>query len=210
MLGFLYTYYCKPCHRVPSDACWSELWFRLTNNEPHDSCNATIFLLIYYLPIYFQATQGVSPSTSGIRCLPLILAMSIALLASSALVTWMGYFQPLLFAGGVLLTVGSGLIFTLEIDSSAGEYIGYQILVGVGNGISSQIPLIASLAFAPPEDIALTTALVLCMNYPPNAFPILISGLSLPTRLRSALRFASTKHLHEHPHRKATLVCSNG
>ena len=136
----------------------------LTNNGPHDSCNATIFLLIYYLPIYFQAAQGVSPSTSGIRCLPMILAMSIALLASSALVTWIGYFQPLLLAGGVLLTVGSGLIITLDIDSSAWKYIGYQILVGVGNGISSQIPLIASLAFAAPEDIALTTALVLCTN----------------------------------------------
>ena len=183
--------------------------FRLTNTEPHNSCNATIFLLIYYLPIYFQATQGVSPSTSGIRCLPLILAMSIALLASSALVTWMGYFQPLLVAGGILLTIGSGLIFTLDIDSSPGKYIGYQILVGVGNGISSQIPLIASLAFAAPEDIALTTALVLCKYYVRIAFLTLIIGLSLPTHLRSGLRFASTEHLHEHSNQEATRVCSN-
>ncbi len=195
--------------RIPSNAPQPNLWFRLTNNEPHNSCNATIFLLIYYLPVYFQATEGASPSTSGIRCLPLILAMSIALLASSALVTWMGYFQPLLLAGGILLTVGSALIFTLDIDSSAGKYIGYQILVGVGNGISSQIPLITSLAFAGPEDIALTTALVLCQNYPPIIFLILILGLSLPTHLRSALRFASAEHFHEHSNSKATLVCSN-
>lgn len=137
--------------------------------------------------------------------------MSIALLASSALVTWIGYFQPLLVAGGILLTVGSALIFTLEIDSPPGKYIGFQILVGVGNGISSQIPLIASLAFAAPEDIALTTALVLCKKYLPTAslILILILGLSLSTHLRSNLRFASAVHLHEHPNQKATPVCSN-
>lgn len=140
---------------------WSEA------DEGGASCNATTFLLIYYLPIYFQATQGVSPSTSGIRSLPLILAMSLALLASSALVTWMGYFQPLLLAGGTLLTIGSGLMITLDIGSSPAKYIGYQILVGAGNGISSQIPLIVTLAFAAPEDIALTTALVLCKSHPP-------------------------------------------
>jgi len=118
--------------------------------------------MIYYLPIYFQAIYGMSPSASGIRSLPLILAMSIALLASSTIVTWAGYFQPLLFIGGILLTVGSGMIYTLDGNSSPGQYIGYQILVGVGNGICSQIPLIASIAFAKPEDIPITTSLVLC------------------------------------------------
>ena len=143
------------------------LW-NTRNAKPFHSNNATTFLLIYYLPIYFQAIDGLSPSASGIRSLPLILSMSIALLASSALVTWMGYFQPLLIVGGVLLTVGAGMIFTLNIGSAAGKYIGYQILVGAGNGISSQVPLIASLAFAAPEDIAVTTAAVLCKTTGPT------------------------------------------
>lgn len=118
--------------------------------------------MIYYLPIYFQAIDGMSPSDSGIASLPLILAMSIALLVSSATVTWIGYFHPLLIVGGVLLTIGSGLIYTLDIGTSSAKYIGFQILVGAGNGICSQIPLITSIAFAKPEDTAITTALVLC------------------------------------------------
>lgn len=118
--------------------------------------------MMYYLPIYFQSIDGASPSSSGFRSLPLILAMSIALLASSAIITRIGYYTPLLIFGGVLLTIGSGLIYTLDIGTSAGKYIGYQILVGAGNGICSQIPLITAIAFSKPEDIAITTALVLC------------------------------------------------
>lgn len=117
---------------------------------------------MYYLPIYFQSIGGASPSSSGFRSLPLILAMSIALLVSSATITWIGYYTPLLIVGGVLLTIGSGLVYTLDIGTSASKYIGYQILVGAGNGICSQLPLITAIAFSEPEDIAITTALVLC------------------------------------------------
>lgn len=120
--------------------------------------------MMYYLPIYFQTIGGASPSASGIRSLPLILAMSIALLASSAIVTRIGYYTPLLIIGGVLLTIGSGLIYTFDIGTPAGKYIGYQILVGVGNGICSQLPVIIAIAFSKPEDIAITTALVLCRS----------------------------------------------
>jgi hypothetical protein len=118
--------------------------------------------MMYYLPIYFQAIGGASPSSSGIRSLPLILAMSIALLASSSIITRIGYYTPMLILGGVVLTIGSGLVYTFDIGTPAGKYIGYQILVGFGNGICGQLPLITAIAFSKPEDIAITTALVLC------------------------------------------------
>ena len=39
-----------------------------------NSLNSANFLLIYYLPIYFQAIDNTSPIESGVRNLPLILA----------------------------------------------------------------------------------------------------------------------------------------
>ena len=118
--------------------------------------------MMYYLPIYFQSIGGASPSSSGFRSLPLILAMSVALIVSSATITRIGYYTPLLITGGVLLTIGSGLIYTRNIGTPSGKYIVYQILVDAGNGICSQIPAITAIAFSEPEDIAITTALVLC------------------------------------------------
>ena len=38
------------------------------------SLNAANYLRIYYIPIYFQALDGLSPEESGIRYLPLIVA----------------------------------------------------------------------------------------------------------------------------------------
>ena len=150
-----------------------------------------------------------SPSESGVRSVPLILGMSIALLVSSALVTLMGYFHPLLIAGGVLLTIGAGLIYTLDIGSSSGQYIGYQIIAGVGNGICSQIPLIASIAFSAPEDIALTTALVLCKHSGPIHSFRANHWHSFPTHFWSALRLARAVPFHKCIALQVTCLCSD-
>ena len=136
--------------------------------------------MIYYLPIYFQAIDGVSPSESGVRNLPLILAScksswipspsSIILIALPAIFTLLsgqaigrvGYFQPFLTFGAIFTTVGAGLLYTLNIGSSSAKYIGYQVVVGIGVGTCIQVPVIASQACSGMVDISTVTAVVLC------------------------------------------------
>ena len=43
---------------------------------------ATFFILIYYLPIYFQSIDGVSAASSGVRNLPFILGITLFTIAS--------------------------------------------------------------------------------------------------------------------------------
>jgi hypothetical protein len=50
----------------------------------------TVFLLVYYMPIYFQVVSGVSAADSGIRNLPLILAQSIATVLSRVVLSKFG------------------------------------------------------------------------------------------------------------------------
>jgi MFS transporter, DHA2 family, glioxin efflux transporter len=77
-------------------------------------------------------------------------------------ITYFGYFQPYLGLGSAFFTVGAGLIYTLDIGSSAAKYLGYQIILGVGQGIAIQIPVITGQAFSEPADIPAVTAMVLC------------------------------------------------
>lgn len=54
----------------------------------------------FYIPFYFQAVQGVSPTTSGVRFIPLALSQIVFLVATGVIVTKWGYyvswFNPLL------------------------------------------------------------------------------------------------------------------
>ena len=130
------------------------------------------FLIIYYLPIYFQSIDDVSPEMSGVRNLPLILAVTITMIASGAYISVTGIAAPIIVAGTAIGTVCTGLLYTLDIDSSAGEWIGYQVIGGVGWGIASQIPIITVQATAPVADLAEVTAILLFFQTVGGAFMV--------------------------------------
>ncbi|KAH6684655.1 MFS gliotoxin efflux transporter glia [Halenospora varia] len=128
------------------------------------------FTLMYYVPLYFQAVSGVSAAQSGIRNLPLVLAVSIFTILSGALITMFGYFMPFLVGGAALTTIGAGLLFTMDIGSNPAQWIGYQALAGIGIGLSIQVPIICAQAVVAPSDISSATAMILFFETIGGAF----------------------------------------
>lgn len=122
------------------------------------------FLIIYLLPLYFQTTQGVSPTTSGVRNLPLIVPWLVASIIAASFVQSTGYVKPILPFGAMLATIGTGLFYTLDIGTSTGKWAGYQILAGAGWGASIQFPMIIAQSSVQPQDLSMITATVLCKS----------------------------------------------
>ncbi|KAL8883162.1 MAG: hypothetical protein Q9192_007401, partial [Flavoplaca navasiana] len=119
------------------------------------------FILLYYLPIYFQSVSGVSPSESGIRNIPLVVGVSLCSILSGGLISVFGHFVPLMIAASILGAIGTGLCYTLDLDSPSSQWIGYQALAGIGIGLGLQIPIIVAQASVEPEDISSASALIL-------------------------------------------------
>lgn len=120
------------------------------------------FITLYYLPIYFQSIDNRSPVGSGVANIPLIALFSVATFASGRAITKTGIAAPYLAASSVIVTISAGLLFTLDIGTSKGKWVGYQILAGFGYGMGLQVPLIIAQAFAAPSDIAPVTAIIIC------------------------------------------------
>jgi len=125
------------------------------------------FLLIYYIPIYFQVVSGVSASQSGVRNLPLILGCTISTIFSGVLISMYGHFVPFMIAGAVGGTIGTGLLYTLSPASTSSQWIGYQALAGLGIGLALQISVISAQAVVSPSDISSVTAMILCTSLSP-------------------------------------------
>jgi MFS family permease len=120
------------------------------------------FIVIYYLPIYFQSVDNVSPIQSGVRNLPLIIAVTFAVILSGGLVSKTGLATPFMVVGATLATIGAGLLYTLDIGTPTGKWIGYQILAGFGWGFSYQTPIMYGQGTADPSDLASVTSIILC------------------------------------------------
>lgn len=78
------------------------------------------------------------------------------------LVGKLGYYQPFLWIGSIFSTVGSGMIYTLTPGSTAAQYIGYQVITGIGNGLIIQLPVLVAQSISPRVDMSVTVALILC------------------------------------------------
>ncbi|KIW82634.1 hypothetical protein Z517_05661 [Fonsecaea pedrosoi CBS 271.37] len=137
----------------------------------------------YTLPIYFQAVQGVSPSDSGVRTIPSVLSFSLATFSCAILLGKIGYYQPFLWAGGILITIGSGLYYTLTPSSSAGHWIGYQIVAGVGQGIVIQLPVMVAQKVSARQDLSVTVGIMMFAQFVGGGFGVSTGQAILNNRL---------------------------
>jgi hypothetical protein len=116
---------------------------------------------IYYIPIWFQAVQGVSAVESGIRNLPFLLGVTIMTIISGAMITSLGWHTPWAFFCTVFMAVGAGLMMTFKVDTGLGKWFGYQVIYGFGAGAGFQQPVVAVQSILKPEDVPVGTTIIL-------------------------------------------------
>ncbi|CAP96439.1 hypothetical protein E8E15_007411 [Penicillium rubens] len=142
-----------PPRIVQNRNIWSSAWFAIT-------LNGAYFVFIYYLPIWFQAIKAASATKSGVMNLPSIIAVVVVSIISGMLVTIFGYYNPVMIMSSVTLSIGAGLLSTLKTDSGSGEWIGYQILMGLGVGLGMQQPFMVVQNVLPDGDVPTGTAVI--------------------------------------------------
>ncbi|RJE25393.1 MFS toxin efflux pump [Aspergillus sclerotialis] len=121
----------------------------------------TFFTFVYFLPTWFQGIKGVTAVQSGVRTLAFLLAQVIGTLIAGVGVKKIGYYTPFMWASLILACVGSGLMTTFKVDTPSREWIGYQIIYGLGIGFGMQQAVVAVQAVVPHELVAIGSALVM-------------------------------------------------
>ncbi|KAJ5764605.1 hypothetical protein N7533_003286 [Penicillium manginii] len=143
-----------PPRLIKNRNIWGAAWY---------SCalGGAYFVLTYYLPIWFQAIKGATAIKSGIMNLPMIIAVVVVSLLAGGLVTACGYYTPFMIASSIIMTIGAGLLTTLEVDSGHPKWIGYQALFGIGLGLGMQQPMMVMQTALDPMDVPSGTAIVM-------------------------------------------------
>ena len=142
---------------------------------------------IYYLPFYFQAVDGVSASISGVRILPYLATMIISAVVSSFFISIIGYYVPFMALGSALFTVGSALLYTLRVKSDVAHWFGYQLLTGIGFGITFQIPYSALHVVLDIKDMPTGNALMVFFQALGGALAVSIGQNVLSNELLQGL-----------------------
>ncbi|KAK0742338.1 major facilitator superfamily domain-containing protein [Apiosordaria backusii] len=121
---------------------------------------AGFFPLVYYLALYFQAVQGDTAVTAGIKLLPMLISVVITSVATGGLVTVVGYYNPFVLPCMVLFACGAGMITTFSLDTPFRAWFGYQVLAGLGIGVGFQTGVLVVQNVLPLDWIPVATACI--------------------------------------------------
>lgn len=137
-----------------------------------------IFVPVYMAPLFFQFTRGDSALQSGVRLLPFIFIMIVAVIANGAVLSKHGMYMPWYLAGGSLIVIGAALMYTVKLSTSISHIYGYTVLIGLGVGLFSQTSFSVAQALVEPHMIPAAVGFISCAQ---------ITGITLSLAIANAV-----------------------
>lgn len=143
-----------PAHIIKNRSILAAMWYTF--------CLASgMMLMVYYIPVWFQAIKGVSAVKSGIDTIPLVLSLVLGTIISGQITGRIGYYTPFAYASVVVMSIGAGMISTWTVSTGHSMWIGYQVLYGFGLGIGMQQGNMAAQTVLNRKDVPMGISLVM-------------------------------------------------
>ncbi|RKL16606.1 hypothetical protein BFJ68_g5221 [Fusarium oxysporum] len=147
--------------------------------------HAFVFLgVAYYLPLYFQAVLLASPLRSGVYLLPFILPISISAALTGVYIQFSGKYLLVSRVGLMIMTLGMGLMISLDINMNWAKLISFQILTGIGVGLNFEGPLLSVQAVVPHKDVAAATTAMGFVRTLATAISVVIGGVLFQNEMK--------------------------
>ncbi|KAJ5092960.1 hypothetical protein N7456_008821 [Penicillium angulare] len=146
----------------------------------------------FYIPLYFQAVDGVSATIAGLRILPSVLTGVSGSLFAGAFMKWTGKYYWLTIVAYTLLTSGCFLIF---LSSGGATTNLVSMILGMcmssfGNGIGVTTTLIGLISNSTAEDQAVVTACSYLFRSLGSVVGLSLSSTIVQQLLRDRLQFS--------------------
>ncbi|KAK2749921.1 hypothetical protein FQN57_005338 [Myotisia sp. PD_48] len=147
---------------------------------------------LFYIPLFFQASDGVSAATAGLRLVPSIIFGVSGSLFGGYIMKKTGRYYRATVASYTLLTSGLLVIFLFSgiVMKSTTRVIIGTMMCSFGNGVGVTTTLIALIASASPEDQAVATACSYLFRSLGTVVTLALSATVIQQYLRSTLHHA--------------------
>ncbi|KAK5994352.1 MFS thioclapurine efflux transporter tcpA [Cladobotryum mycophilum] len=162
-----------------------------------------VYVLVLYLPIWFQTVHGYSALKAGTMLTPLIASYIACSVLAGAVTTVIGYYNPGMIAGTVLAIAGSAVLTTIKMHSPKAQIVGFQLLYGFGVGLGFGQPSYVVQTVLPAADVSIgVTFITLLQNLSSSIF-VAVAQTVFQGRLRSKLH-------KDFPHSDVSSILNSG
>jgi len=131
----------------------------------------------YYMPLYLQSVQQASPLWSGVLLLPLIVVLAVVEITAGFLVYRTGRYREFIWAGSLLMTIGTGLYITFGTSTSVAMIVGLEIVGAIGFALLFQAPMAAIQNTVSQAETTAATASLLFLQSIAMSLSVVVGGV---------------------------------
>jgi EmrB/QacA subfamily drug resistance transporter len=146
-----------------------------------------MFGAIIYLPLFLQLVYGASPTSSGLRMIPLMAGLLTASIASGRAITRYGHYKVYPIVGTATLVVGMFLLSRLTVSTDAWLASVYMLVVGLRIGLVMQVLVLMVQNDARPKDMGVVTSTATFFRSVGGSFGVALFGAVFASRLAGEL-----------------------
>ncbi len=148
--------------------------------------NGAMFGVLFGLPLFFQAVNGVDSQTTGLRILPLIGGLIVGAQLSGKLIARLGD-KAIIALGFSLMAIGLGLGALTDVSTGYVYIACWVALGGVGIGFALPAAMDAALGALPAERNGIGSALTMAMRQVGGTLGVALLGAILNSAYRREL-----------------------
>ena len=146
-----------------------------------------MFGAIIFIPLFLQLVYGVSPTSSGLRMLPLMLGLLGASILSGRAISRIGRYKAFPVAGTAITAVGLLLLSRLAVNTAPWLASAYMLVLGVGLGLVMQVLVLVVQNDAPRRDVGVATSTATFFRSMGGSLGVALFGAIFASRLAHEL-----------------------
>ncbi|PSS12164.1 hypothetical protein M430DRAFT_144241 [Amorphotheca resinae ATCC 22711] len=147
-----------------------------------------LFGALYYISVYLQAVQALSPTITGVGILPVSAMMMPSSVIVAILISKLGTYRWALWIGWAITVTATGLLILFYVNTSTGEWVGIMLVLGLGHGVLFNSLLFAAQAVSPPKDVAYAASLYTFMRTVGFAIGVVVGSTVFQNMMSKALQ----------------------
>ncbi|MCJ1302329.1 hypothetical protein MMC08_005132 [Hypocenomyce scalaris] len=146
-----------------------------------------LWSMLYYLPLYYEAVKGETPILAGVSLFPETFTVAPAAVVTGLIVSKTGRYRWATWSGWALTTIGTGLLYLLDVNTSTVAWVFLNLVSGVGMGMLFTCMAQAIQASAANRDLAFAVAMFCFFRAFGQAIGVAVGGTVFQNQIKHKL-----------------------
>jgi EmrB/QacA subfamily drug resistance transporter len=138
---------------------------------------------IIFLPLFLQVVTGASATSSGLLLIPLMLGIVVTSIVAGRIISRTGRYKVFPVVGTAVMTIGLGLLSSMDANTSWTVVSAYMVVLGAGLGMVMQVMILAVQNAVQRRDLGTATSAANFFRSMGGSFGVAVFGAIFTNRL---------------------------